>query len=78
MLLSHTSFHAAMATLCVDVLSKHWDAWRKRLPYIRKIDPLDYLIFDSLCNHGYPLLDIYLTLKYSHIPRGPYAVHLVI
>lgn len=77
MLLAHTSSYAAMAMLCMDVLSKHWDAWRKRLPYICRRDPLDHLIFDSLCNHGYPLLYLCLTFKYSHTPRGPYTVNLV-
>lgn len=40
MLLTHTSFHAAMITLYMDLLSKHWDAWRKRRPDVRKMYPL--------------------------------------
>lgn len=78
MLLVHTSLYAALAILCIDRLSKHWDAWRRKLPYICKTDSLDHLIFDSLHHHGYSLLDIYMALKYSLTPSVPYTVHLVI
>lgn len=40
MLLAHTSFHAAMIALYMDLLSKHWNARGKRRPDIHKIGPL--------------------------------------
>lgn len=40
MLLAHTSFHAAMIALYMNLLSKHWDAQGKRCPDIHKIGPL--------------------------------------
>lgn len=66
MLLAHTSFHTAMITFYMDLLSEHWDTWRRRHPDIHKMYPFDHLIFDSLHYHGYSLLDIYTTHKYSH------------